>query len=329
MKRKQTYFPIFGNAWAERTALLPAMVRGHYLDIVLWSWNHPGEKIPKQTDAQMQMARSTNPREWRSVWTIVARLLTEHQDGYSDPWVEAIRSEDANYKALKSKAGQQSANARAAQREQNNQQAGQQSGNIRATNAQQSSQQNGNPSTKYQQEQEVQGGDPPAHWREAWMRDKPNVRVLIRLAHDVLSNDRLARDEGGSLQWAFDELKARAAQLRIAYDSTSVEKAVAGARWQQINGKRPAGPTPSDSPSELAAWLVSELINLHGGRMPREALTPVVYEAAKMQWADNPALAERVIQLVWSPDFFRMFPGFFFVDGDTIATIPLSPGVKK
>lgn len=316
----RVYFPFYGGDWIRRTTALPPAARGYYLDLINWLWDHEDRALPLQEPLLMQIARATSTREWRACWPLLRPLLAESDAGFRDPWVDDCRTRFNRFTASQSAKGKKSAAARAEKRA-----TGVQPDSNRISTGLPTT-----PSTRAQlpdpdplQNQEDQGAEPPfrsavngtmARWRD----EPPNVRVITRIAHDVLDDVKAGRLTQVD---AYEELKTRCAKFGLAYDSYAIRKAIESASWQKDHKIGAAGPVPSGAPVDAACWLVAELLKYHGGTLPRQRLNEVCFEAAHMQWPEDKAFADAVIRLAWVDDTLRLEPKWFQIDGDTVTLL--------
>lgn len=106
MKTTAPAFPLYGGDWTKSTANMTADVRGHYIDLLIYSWDND-EPIPDDERILMQIARCTSPREWRRVWPLIKRRWFAVEGGFRNKRLEEERAK------LKKKRQERSASGKA------------------------------------------------------------------------------------------------------------------------------------------------------------------------------------------------------------------------
>lgn len=322
LPNERVYFPFFGGDWIRRTAALPPAARGYYIDLVVFLWDDETRALPGEERLLMQIARATSPRDWRAAWPLLLPFLTASGPGYRDPWVDDCRTRVREFSERQSIKGRASAAKRAAARQPDTQPGGNRAATNSATEAPTQTQLSDPDPLQNQQDQ---GGKPPVrtglnNTMKAWRDEPPSLRVITRVAHDVLSDIDAGTEPRGDDASIGETLKRRCASYGLTYDSRTVQKALDSARWQRAHKVRGVGPVPTDAPVDAACWLVAELLKYHGGNMPRERLNEVIFEAARMQWTDD-KFADAVIRLAWLDDTLRMFPQWFALEADGVRLV--------
>jgi uncharacterized protein YdaU (DUF1376 family) len=103
--------PLMSGDWLKGTARLSAAERGYFLDLLLYSWDND-EAVPDDEREQMQIARCTDRREWRRVWSRLSPKWQKVDGGFRNDRLELARAELAEYREGKSRSGKKGAEAR-------------------------------------------------------------------------------------------------------------------------------------------------------------------------------------------------------------------------
>lgn len=90
-KRRRPYMPLYGGDYLKRTSALTAAARGFYVELLLWLWDRPGAGLPADDEVRMQIARATNPADWKKAWRLLEPLYVVTTAGLVDPWLEELR----------------------------------------------------------------------------------------------------------------------------------------------------------------------------------------------------------------------------------------------
>lgn len=134
---------------------------------------------------------------------------------------------------------------------------------------------------------------------------RPNIAVLTKLAHTLMDEcDARAADPTWltSPNDIEEEFKTRAGRAGLAYDGTSVRKALESAEWQR----------PRQTPFQCAVRLLRELVTGAGVRgLPADTVRNQVYALVESRYPSDAFLEWRdeVVRLAWEEQTWRAAPG--------------------